>query len=75
MINEKEAIEAATEELKKGYPDLKFRKAEHLDLLYLFPGKSGWQVWFEVEDPDEDPYDRPVEVDEETGEAQVVMLY
>ena len=74
MISEAEAVSAATDALPKKYEHPRLVKSRRKENLEEFPGRSGWEIWFSLDDAEYGPYRRPVEVDGETGEARLVKI-
>ncbi|MBL9083660.1 MAG: hypothetical protein JNK76_17725 [Planctomycetales bacterium] len=73
-IDKDTAIERATESIRVIDPHALFVSANETDKLREFKGRRGWRIYFHIDDKDFGPYDRPIEVDGETGEAKVVEI-
>jgi len=74
MIDKQKAIDLAASRISQIYPDAVVLRATHCDRLEEFERRAGWRVWFQVEGSDFGRYDRPIEVDRETGEVRLVKI-
>lgn len=73
-IDKPTAIERATRSLDTICRDAVLVSADETDNLREFGGRRGWRIYFRIDDKDFGPFDRPIEVDGETGEAKIVEI-